>query len=124
MKRMLTISTIIFTVLCFAVASSVSCWYTNQFEGGMYVEYGLPLRWLIVHKHYMSMEEVTRTGEWFQTDRRSFRFAAFVCDVAVAMVASMAPTALTVTVWQRIRKSRNSRTKSLERTTGSDERLF
>lgn len=100
MKRVIIISMIIYTLLGFGLGS-IPFSNVNKSEGSMLVEYGLPLRWLTVHRRLAGDKSRSASKEWWETDKLSFKLSGFIFDVATAALIGVVPAVLTVRVWQR-----------------------
>jgi len=99
MKRVIIISVVIYTLLGFGLGS-IPFSNINKSEGSMLVEYGLPLRWLTVDRRLAGDKGRSASMQWWKTDKRSFKISGFVCDAAIAALAGVVLTVLTVRVRQ------------------------
>jgi hypothetical protein len=99
MRRLIIIGMIIYTLLGFSLAS-IPFTNLNISDGSMLVEYGLPLRWMTVHRGLPG--DISRPGavEWWRTDKRSFSLLSFMFDVGIAALAGLLLTMLSVRVWK------------------------
>ena len=98
MKRIFIVCPLIYSAILFAVFSLLPPSIVSL-AGWTEVQYGLPLPWLAIHT------QMRFGGTWSQ--ERRFHLGALVCDVAVAVLGSIAMSILTVRVWQRVTKNRN-----------------
>jgi hypothetical protein len=95
MKRLIIISFVLYTLLGFGLGS-FPFRNVDKSEGSLTVEYGLPFRWLTIHRRIAAEKTRAAAADWWQTEKYSWKLSSLLIDVAIAAFAGSALTMLTV----------------------------